>query len=467
MTPLLNALARLRTPHTRTLALLNLAALVLACAVALAACSGTARDAWQGAQLLARHGSGGGSPWSMFGKNSQRTGRSDHHGPSNSNLRWTYATPTNVRSETVFASDGTVCFGTDWNGARTSNFFALDPAGGRKMKKWGYTVNGRACNPVIAPDGTIYLNGHDTSGARETNLYALTTGGLLKWKKPLPPCFPRSLTLRSDGTLIMASAPGVGYDYNSVRAFDSNGNQLWMWTTTCSINDRLAFGYDGTIYVSLQADPQYHPGDISRLQALNATGAEKWSVSTEVNMGPRGPSVGSDGTVYFGTTYLGDGLDATPGKLWALNADGTVKWQHDLPGVAKYHPAIASDGTIIIGAGTLGGFQNLTNALCAVNPDGTRKWTYGYGSVNQPQTTPAIDADGNVYECFSYNGDSWLDVLSSAGNYKWTGNLQGGMVGWPHTIDIGEDGTIYIAVDYYLESNKYYFGLFAIGPGTP
>ncbi|MDQ3024020.1 MAG: PQQ-binding-like beta-propeller repeat protein, partial [bacterium] len=343
-----------------------------------------------------------------------------------------------------------------------STFLALSPNG---RKKWGYAVTGRSFNPVVAPDGTIYLTSHDFYNARETNLHALTSAGSLKWKKPLT-YLPMALTLRPDGSLILYAKPiGPGGLIDSVIALDSTGNQLWKWDTSSPIHDRPAFGYDGTIYVSLGADPQYRPGSVAGLQALTPEGASKWFVETTDEMRPCGPSVGADGTVYFGTTYLGENYSTPPlGSLWAVSSVGTVNWKHELPGHARYHPAIASDGTVIIGSAKSSPFPGTQNCLCAVNPDGTRRWNYGLGTLNSPATTPAIDVDGNVYVCFSANGDSWLDVLSSAGNFKWTGSLGGGVVSYAHTVDIGEDGTIYVSADYVDKLGPV---LYAFGPGTP
>ena len=94
-------------------------------------------------------------------------------------------------------------------------------------------------------------------------------------------------------------------------------------------------GSDGTVY--------YAGG--GTLYAINPNGSEKWQYyigSSNANLRPLSPAIGSDGTIYAG-------LRASPG-LHAVNPDGTKKWRGDIGGDLRSSPAIGADGTIYVGS---------------------------------------------------------------------------------------------------------------------
>lgn len=99
------------------------------------------------------------------------------------------------------------------------------------------------------------------------------------------------------------------------------------------------------------------------------------------------PAIGPDGTIYIG-------LDG----LYAFTPAGVLKWRA-LPFVlfSSAAPVVAADGTIYWDAGCTS--SGATQGLCAINPDGTLRW-----SIQLPSTSgkgldpaPAIGADGSLY----------------------------------------------------------------------
>lgn len=69
-------------------------------------------------------------------------------------------------------------------------------------------------------------------------------------------------------------------------------------------------------------------------------------------------------------------------------APGTKRWEFDIGGsVNGCAPAIAPDGTIYIGSNG--------NKLYAVNPDGTKKWEWDAG--DDLYFSPSIGSDGTIY----------------------------------------------------------------------
>jgi len=131
--------------------------------------------------------------------------------------------------------------------------------------------------------------------------------------------------------------------------------------------------------------------------------------------------VATDGTIYIGSTAA----------LYAITNSGGIasnKWTFgaglspDFSGSA----AVAADGTIYFVGGA-------SNALFAVNPDGTQKWTFFAGGGGG---TPAIGLDNTVY----FQAYTGLCAVASSGTMKWclpvggSGNFSSPVLGPSETI---------------------------------
>jgi outer membrane protein assembly factor BamB len=150
----------------------------------------------------------------------------------------------------------------------------------------------------------------------------------------------------------------------------------------------------------------------------------KWRFKLEENEEISGVAIGPDGTIYFG--------EGTGGKyFYALNPDGTLKWQYRYEHqdfTSGCNSLIGADGTIYFWAGYWGG----DGYLYALNPDGTLKWKYEtYGYV----LPPALGSDGTIY----FRSDDQLYALNPDGTLKWKRFMRGG-----DAFSIGADGTIYL-----------------------
>jgi outer membrane protein assembly factor BamB len=155
------------------------------------------------------------------------------------------------------------------------------------------------------------------------------------------------------------------------------------------------------------------------------TNATKWSYHTFGAEVHSSPAIGSDGTIYLG---------CDDDHLYALNPNGTKKWSYT-GGPVRSSPAIGSDGTIYFGS--------VDNKLYALNSDGTKKWNYTTGG--DIISSPAIGSDGTIY-FGSWDGN--LYALNPEGTKKWNYTT--------YVIDsspaIGSDGTIYFGS---YDSNLY------------
>jgi len=240
---------------------------------------------------------------------------------------------------------------------------------------------------VIGPDGTIYLGRH-----------AVSENGELKWSCDLPgrPVFG-SPSLSGDGTLYF----GLENYYE---------------------NDEAPHGWSFKHY----------------LCAINVnTGQVEWMFF--VGEGTRhvySPTLGPDGTIYFGSA---------DNSLYAVNSDNTLKWKFETDGpVVGSPPAIDDNGTIYFGS--------WDDNFYALNPDGTLKWKFGTGG--EIWAAPAIGDDGTIY--FGTHGDNYLYALNSDGSMKWKFKADGWIEAPP---TVGWDGTIYFGTDVLERENCTFYAL--------
>ncbi|MFC1606985.1 PQQ-binding-like beta-propeller repeat protein [Candidatus Latescibacterota bacterium] len=184
-----------------------------------------------------------------------------------------------------------------------------------------------------------------------------------------------------------------------------------------------AIGSDGTIYFG---------SSNGNLYAVTPDGTERWQFETDGAVDDS-PAIGRDGTIYFGSfdTYI-----------YAVDPDGKLKWRFKTDGLIRSTPAITGDGTVIVGS--------YDGYLYAFNPDGTLQWNFKAG--DGIPTSAALDVDGTIY--FGAK-DGYLYACNSDGTIKWKYKT-GSEIHWS-SPSIGSDGTVYIgSFDSYL---------YAVNPG--
>jgi outer membrane protein assembly factor BamB/serine/threonine protein kinase len=200
-------------------------------------------------------------------------------------------------------------------------------------------------------------------------------------------------------------SPYVGSQVNTVK---------WSYPTGDLVLSSPAIGSDGTVYVG---------SSDKKLYAINPDGSLKWSYTTGDEI-YSSPAIGSDGTVYVGSY---------DGKLYAINPDGSLKWSFHTGDCVSSSPAIGNDGTVYVGS--------LDMKLYAINPDGSLKWSYPIkwdpftGNVS---SSPAIGKDGTVY-VGSY--DEKLYAINPDGSLKWSFPTGFWVMSSPA---IGSDDTVYV-----------------------
>lgn len=135
------------------------------------------------------------------------------------------------------------------------------------------------------------------------------------------------------------------------------------------------------------------------------------------------PAVGDNGDIYVTSNSL---------KLYSYAPDGTQNWMFDLAkggatGNQESSPAVDTDGTIYIGVGQ--GTNSSNGYLYAINPDGTQKWEYLIGvGARVAYTSPVIMADGNIAIGNRGSGGS-VKVVDRNKNAMWSTSPSGGVGG--------------------------------------
>jgi len=203
----------------------------------------------------------------------------------------------------------------------------------------------------------------------------------------------------------------------------------WQHDAKHLITSSPTIGSDGTVYF----------GNYMTLCALSPDGSLKWEYAPDQYWGPLAPdfikgavytpSIGIDGSIYFGVYKY----------FYSLSTEGDFRWRYVGKDDMAFCPAaMASDGTICA-------ITEMPGDILAFNPDGSLKWlckAMNYKVDEAFYGSPAIGADGTVYAAGCWNGV--LYAISPSGALKWQcmiGTEEDRIYGSP---GIGVDGTIYV-----------------------
>ena len=223
----------------------------------------------------------------------------------------------------------------------------------------------------------------------------------------------------TDSLVTFSAASGATYYFvvdDSGSATGEGGNfnltlnpSLWQAGTGDEINGTPAVGSDGTVYIG---------STDGFLYAFNPSGSYRWRYASG-EIGDSGAAVGADGTIYVGST---------DGYLHAVTNSGTRRWRREVGNTAYGStPALAEDGTI---------YFRSDDRLHAFSPDGVSRWTKPLSG--DTYSSPVVGSDGTVY----IGTTGQFHAFTPGGASKWTFNTNGDVFSSPA---IAADGTLYFA----------------------
>ena len=275
------------------------------------------------------------------------------------------------------------------------------------------------CPVVIDSTGILYFEAR--IGGKE-GLYAFYPDGSQKWFYETPLCCG-SPAIGPDGTIYVLIAQN-----KAIMAINPDGTPRWQKSFT-DVAPRIhpTVGNDGTVYFLAEASLS---GAHSKLIALNGTTGEiNWIYEFEGDLGAgeRLPAVGQNGIIYF----------SHKDTLFAVNPDGTQKWQRSFPTtladgsqlpnvsyVKSY--SIGPDGTIyVVVGGESSLYQGTMSCFHALNPENPNEERWDRKCSPDFNGTPAIDAHGNIYIYRFWWDGSWVAEIYG---FDPQGNI---LEGWP------------------------------------
>jgi outer membrane protein assembly factor BamB len=259
----------------------------------------------------------------------------------NGTRKWTINTGGSISSSPAISTDGMIYLGNMKNNGEIIAVFSNGTIYWRYQT--GYYV---VSDPAVDDGGTIYV------GSCDSYLYALNQDSTLKWRFKTGDWVKSHPVIAEDGTIYINS-----FD-NYLYALHPNGTMKWK-LDDCGNAGSPALGADGMIYTGNQ-----------HLYGIYPNGTIKWSIILE--LGHSSPTLSADGVLYVGV-----------GKsIVAVNAsDGTELWRKKLcDSWADSSPIIGSDGTVYIGSTSEGwGYLH----------------AFGPVSSNDPPHTPTITGETN------------------------------------------------------------------------
>lgn len=324
-------------------------------------------------------------------------------------LKWKYDMPDTNHSALVIDKNGTI-FVTSYvvNASVNYQLTAISQDG---KEKWTFKTNDDLLysSPVINEQGNLLIS---VKGSLVE--FDADTGERTIITKPVETTISSEPVIDENGSIYALSIGPV----SRLNAYNSDGSNKWKVSIPRGANGHISLSKDGTLYFKAGVN------NSTCLYAYNSVdGENKWKFPIpNGGSSTTAPTIGSDGTVY---TVDNNGV------IFAINPDGTLKWSYKTPIKGSsfgrlFEPVVGRDGTIYA--------SNGYNNLYALNKDGTLQWVYTSSEIKQ---APIIDKNNIVYFA---NSDE-LIALNHDGTKRWSYPIK---TAYFSAMAIGSDGTIYL-----------------------
>ncbi len=180
--------------------------------------------------------------------------------------------------------------------------------------------------------------------------------------------------ISENGTLYTAD---IWYDI-AIATDLNDGSTKWSYQFSNGHgNSHASLGNNGISYTIRSGADQ-----LFTIYAFEPDGDLLWAHTEDPpnSLGATKTSIGPNGSIYLGTTtWDGSYQPLNQGKLYAFNPeDGSLDWSYDT-GDLRTQPLVDADGTIYVGTN---GDAAADIKLYAINPDGSLKWQKSIGQCN-------------------------------------------------------------------------------------
>jgi len=350
--------------------------------------------------------------WSAFHGNAQRDGHTTQVAPVSPTLKWALDLKGPIITSPIVAADGTIYVGATWREELQprSAIYAIEPSG---AIDWVFATEFRddqvISTPALGPEGQLYVH------AADGGLYALSSDGDLLWKHQATSASDSHPVVAPDGTIYMEVD-------RELLAFSPTGEILWRFDVETDFSPGPSLGLDGTIYavtgngvVALSpngvlkwrsslggsvAPPVVSPtgeiivaGGFSSIYAFDpADGSLAWSSFAAGGPNYGAPAVDDEGNVYFAQDW----------NLWRINRGGEIAWERtfeDMGRLGSTYSSIAIDGAgnLFLGMGTGKGWAiDIEKQVLVYDRNGTLRGSFPLPDITAT-SSPAIGPDGTLY----------------------------------------------------------------------
>lgn len=255
----------------------------------------------------------------------------------NGNKRWEYAANTSP-GVALSRDKNTLYVGA---AAPEQALVALNLDGSVKWRT-NLNYNSPSSNPLVAPDGTIYVG-----TSTHYMLFALSDTGIIKWYKYVGSYDVISPILDSANNIYVRSSSG---NNGIIVSYDPQGNRRWIYYHPTNDYGGKEMAIKNNIIYAVYKN---------NLIAIDTSGnlIWTWTIPYVAPQGLSSPVVDKDGNIY--TSY--------GNKLYVLNSDGTLKWEIPLSGYLG-KPIIADNDLIYIDHRISGTSEGYVHALGKITP---------------------------------------------------------------------------------------------------
>jgi outer membrane protein assembly factor BamB len=314
-------------------------------------------------------------------------------------VRWTFTTGGAIAGAPAVVDDML------YVGSADGNLYAVDASSGKE--RWHFPAGaGIASSPAVV-DGTVYVGvGDSTMNAFVLAVDAAT--GRERWRLDVEGPVV-SAPLVADGAVYIGTNAGVLYGIDA-----GSGEERWQFAAGSTIWAAPSYA-DGTVF--------FGSWDTNAYAIDAATGAERWRFAAEGPIWAAAPVV--DGVVYVASK--GDDMAGRPFRLFALDAaDGTTRWQVDLPHSNNLAPLTGQDAVAVGGGVVLYMHQFILHAFDAQT--GTERWQ---APVPVPTSLFEQPVAGDGLVVFPGTKGALAAVDAAGGATRWQLTLGTADLSWP------------------------------------